>query len=122
MPAFAGMTRGSSSRTSSRFGTTPDVIRQANNIPASSGVRAGSTILVPKTSATMHTDIADHVVDNAVLALQAERTASYSRPRRGDKLSNAQRLKAKVAELSSRVGKRSVKSAAVNSRRKVRNG
>ncbi|MDB5934061.1 MAG: lytic transglycosylase, partial [Massilia sp.] len=48
----------------SRFGTTPEVIRQANNIPAQTRLKAGSTILVPKVS-TSTGDIADHVVDNA---------------------------------------------------------
>ncbi|QYF93621.1 transglycosylase SLT domain-containing protein [Massilia sp. PAMC28688] len=103
-----------------RFDTTPDVIRQANNIPAKSGVRAGSTILVPKTAATMHTDIADHVVDTAVLALKAESTGRNSR--RGAKMSNAQRLKSKVAEIRSRVTKRQVKTAAASPRKKPRNG
>lgn len=103
----------------SRFGTTPEVIRQANNIPAKSGVSLGSTILVPKTSASLHTDIAEHVVDSAVMSLQAERSA---RPQRGQKMSNAQRLKAKVAQLSTRVSKRNVKSAASSPRRKARNG
>ena len=103
----------------SRFGTTPEVIRQANNIPAKSGVSLGSTILVPKTSTSLHTDIAEHVADSAVMSLQAERS---TRPARGQKMSNAQRLKAKVASLSSRVSKSSAKTASANSRRKSRNG
>jgi membrane-bound lytic murein transglycosylase D len=103
----------------SRFGTTPEVIRQANNIPAKSGVSMGSTILVPKTSASVNTDIAEHVADSAVMSLQAERSA---RPARGQKMSNAERLKAKVASISSRVGKSSVKTAAATPRRKTRNG
>ena len=103
----------------SRFGTTPEVIRQANNIPAKSGVSLGSTILVPKTSASVHTDIAEHITDSAVMSLQAERSM---RPSRGKKLSNAQRLKAKVASISSRVSKNSVKTAAASPRRKSRNG
>ncbi len=56
----------------SKFHTTPEVIRQANNIPARSYPKAGSTILVPKTSATVG-DIAEHVVDNAIMALGSER-------------------------------------------------
>ncbi|RZA31608.1 MAG: LysM peptidoglycan-binding domain-containing protein, partial [Lysobacteraceae bacterium] len=36
----------------SKFGTTPEIIRQANNIPAKSTLKAGSTILVPKASAS----------------------------------------------------------------------
>ena len=103
----------------SRFGTTPEVIRQANNIPAKSGVSLGSTILVPKTASSLHTNIGDHVVDSATMSLQAERIA---RPARGQKMSNAQRLKAKVASITSRVSKSSMKTAAASQRRKSRNG
>ena len=87
----------------SRFNTTPEVIRQANNIPAATRLKAGSTILVPKTSASAHTDIAEHIIDNAVMAFEADRGG-----RRGAKpMSNAQKLKAKaanaVANIKSRV-------------------
>jgi len=88
----------------SRFNTTPEVIRQANNIPARSLLKAGSTILVPKTSASSHTDIADHVIENAVMAFEAERSPGS---RRAKPMSNAQKLKAKaasaVASIKSRV-------------------
>ena len=103
----------------SRFGTTPEVIRQANNIPGKSGVSLGSTILVPKTSASVNVDIAEHVADSAVMSLQAERTA---RPARAQKMSNAERIKAKMASLSGRVSKGALKTAADSPRRKSRNG
>jgi len=92
----------------SKFGTTPEVIRQANNIPAQTRLKAGSTILVPKTSASMHSDIAENIVESAVMALEADR---------GDNRSGArtQRFKAKAtAASSSRVTR------ATNSRRKHR--
>jgi membrane-bound lytic murein transglycosylase D len=57
----------------SRFGTTPEVIRQANNIPQRVRLKIGSTILVPKTSASDHIDIAPEVADNAMMALEADR-------------------------------------------------
>ena len=57
----------------SKFGTTPEVIRQANNIPAQSRLKAGSTILVPRTKASGHGDIADSIIENAVVAFEAER-------------------------------------------------
>lgn len=57
----------------SKFGTTPEVLRQANNIPAQSRLKAGSTILVPKTSASSHSDIAESIIDNAVVAFEADR-------------------------------------------------
>jgi membrane-bound lytic murein transglycosylase D len=55
-----------------KFGTTPEVIRQANNIPAKAHPKTGSTILVPKTAA-MRGDIAENVVEHAVIALEADR-------------------------------------------------
>jgi membrane-bound lytic murein transglycosylase D len=60
----------------SKFGTTPEVIRQANNIPMQTRLKAGSTILVPKTSASMGSDIAENIVDSAVMALEADRGES----------------------------------------------
>ena len=92
----------------SKFGTTPEVIRQANNIPAQTRLKAGSTILVPKTSASMHSDIAENIVESAVLALEADR---------GEKRSGArtQRFKSKaVTSSKSRVSRNT------NSRRKQR--
>ncbi|MFC0252490.1 transglycosylase SLT domain-containing protein [Massilia consociata] len=58
----------------SKFGTTPEVIRQANNIPAKSTLKAGSTILVPKVSASSAGDIAENIIENAVVAFEAERS------------------------------------------------
>lgn len=58
----------------SKFGTTPEVIRQANNIPAKSTIKAGSTILVPKMSASHAGDIAENIIENAVVAFEAERS------------------------------------------------
>ncbi|MDY0977049.1 transglycosylase SLT domain-containing protein [Massilia sp. CFBP9012] len=79
----------------SKFGTTPEVIRQANNIPPQSRLKAGSTILVPKTSASSHGDIAENIIENAVVAFEADR---------GKAKRNASRVKAKAA--SSKTGKR----------------
>jgi membrane-bound lytic murein transglycosylase D len=90
----------------SRLGTTPEVIRQANNIPPQMRLKAGSTILVPKTTATAGNDIADSIVENASMALEADRGDSH---RKGHKLSGAQRIKASaahaVAEIKSRVSR-----------------
>lgn len=58
----------------SKFGTTPEALRKANNIPARTNLKAGSTILVPKTAQTAHHDIAEHIIDNAVIAFEAERS------------------------------------------------
>jgi membrane-bound lytic murein transglycosylase D len=76
----------------SKFHTTPDVIRQANNIPAQVHLKAGSTILVPKAGASADAgDIAESVVDNAALAFEADRAGKRS----GQKAGN-QRYKAKA--------------------------
>lgn len=53
----------------SRFGTTPEVIRSVNQIPPRMVLKAGSTILVPKTEDTMEQDITQEVADNAHLAV-----------------------------------------------------
>jgi membrane-bound lytic murein transglycosylase D len=93
----------------SKFDTTPEVIRQANNIPAKTRLKAGSTILVPKTSNSSHANIAQHVVENAVLAFEAERSGKRT------KVAKTQRYKTKASTGS---GKK--KSATSSSRRKQR--
>ena len=54
-----------------RFHTTPQVIREVNNIPPKMVLKAGSTILVPRT-AESGKDITQEVADNAVLAMAPE--------------------------------------------------
>lgn len=54
-----------------RFHTTPQVIREVNNIPPKMVLKAGSTILVPRTADTQK-DITQEVADNAVLAMAPE--------------------------------------------------
>lgn len=87
----------------SKFGTTPEVIRQANNIPPQMRLKAGSTILVPKTSTSSANDIAENIVEHAEIALEADRGDG----RKGQKLSGVQRFKASaahaVAAIKSRV-------------------
>ncbi len=108
----------------SRFGTTPEVIRQANNIPVKTRLKAGSTILVPKTSSSAHIDIAEHVTDNAMMAFEAERSGRRQRSERP--LSNSAKIKAKaanaVAALKSRVTRGNVKTAAATPRKRSRAG
>jgi membrane-bound lytic murein transglycosylase D len=101
----------------SKFDTTPEVIRQANNIPPQMRLKAGSTILVPKTSASAG-DIAENIIDNAQIALEADRGEGK---RRGQKLSGVQRIKASaahaVAEIKSRVSGRNKPSVRSNGRK-----
>jgi membrane-bound lytic murein transglycosylase D len=85
----------------SKFGTTPEVIRQANNIPPQMRLKAGSTILVPKTSTSTASDIAENIIENAQIALEADRGDS-----KGRKLSGAQRIKASAANAVARIKSR----------------
>ena len=80
----------------SKFGTTPEVIRQANNIPAKSTIKAGSTILVPKASASNAGDIAENIIENAVVAFEAERSTKKV------KASAGSRYKAKAGARSAK--------------------
>lgn len=93
----------------SRFNTTPEVIRQANNIPPQMRLKAGSTILVPKTSASADNDITESIVENAQIALEADR--GDAKRGRGRPLTGMQRFKASaanaMAELKSRVSHKS---------------
>ena len=75
----------------SRFGTTPDVLRQANNIPQKTSLKAGSTILVPKTSASLNVDIASDIADNATMLFEADRPEGKRASSRGLKLAKGQK-------------------------------
>lgn len=52
-----------------RFHTTPQVIREVNNIPPKMVLKAGSTILVPRIEGAAQKDITQEVADNATLAM-----------------------------------------------------
>jgi membrane-bound lytic murein transglycosylase D len=80
--------RESISSLASRFRTTPEVIRQANNIPQRSMLKAGSTILVPRISTSANIDIAPEIADNATMAFEAER-ANSGKSARGYKLAKS---------------------------------
>jgi membrane-bound lytic murein transglycosylase D len=54
-----------------RFRTTPEVIREVNHIPPKMVLKAGSTILVPK-SEEHETDISAEVADSAVVAMEPD--------------------------------------------------
>ena len=93
----------------SKFGTTPEVIRQANNIPPQMRLKAGSTILVPRTSASAG-DITENIIENAQMALEADRGES----RKGRKLSGAQRIKASAAHAVAEIKSHMSRKPAVN--------
>lgn len=56
----------------SRFGTTADVIRKVNHIPPKMRLKAGSTILVPKSEHSAEKDIAFELVENATMAVEPD--------------------------------------------------
>lgn len=55
-----------------RFQTTPQVIRSANAIPAHMQPKAGSTLIVPKTTVGNEANIGQDITENAVLALEPD--------------------------------------------------
>jgi membrane-bound lytic murein transglycosylase D len=86
-----------------RFGTTPAVIREVNNIPPKTHLMAGSTILVPK-SATQATekDIAPELADNAKIAVELDNPTRniYIKVGKRDSLASiAQRNRVTVAQI-----------------------
>lgn len=69
-----------------RFGTTPEVIREANNIPGKMEVAKGSTLLVPKVSATSAHDFAKDISEHSKLALVAPQKAIIAKKVQRDKV------------------------------------
>jgi membrane-bound lytic murein transglycosylase D len=61
----------SSSEAAKRVGMSENDLRAVNNIPARMLIKAGSTLLVPR-SAKIETDVASHVADNAQMSLAPE--------------------------------------------------
>lgn len=86
-----------------RFKTTPEVIREANSIPANMHPKAGSTVLVPKLASTPDKDISQDIADNAMLAVEPDepprKKISIKVSKRDTIDSIAKRYKVKVAEI-----------------------
>jgi membrane-bound lytic murein transglycosylase D len=87
----------------SKFGTTPEIIREVNNIPPKMRLKAGSTVLVPKTGLTSEKDIAPELADNAMLSIEPDvpdtRRISVKVGKRDSLASIAQRNKVSVAQI-----------------------
>jgi membrane-bound lytic murein transglycosylase D len=68
-------------------GMSEDQLREVNHIPRGMLVKAGSTLLVPR-DARRHEDVAEHIADNATLALAPDRPpvqrVSIKAGRKGD--------------------------------------
>lgn len=86
-----------------RLGTQPELIREANMIPAKMLVKAGSTVLVPKTAASQDQDIAPEIAENAQLALEknATRTLRFKVGKRDNLASIAKRYQVSVDDIKS---------------------
>ncbi|SHN32706.1 membrane-bound lytic murein transglycosylase D [Duganella sacchari] len=103
--------RESISTLASRFHTSPEVIRQANNIPQKSVLKAGSTILVPKISTSASVDISSDIAENATVAYEAERS-NNGKSAKGYKLAKAGKSdkSSPVALVKARVSRDAAKS------------
>jgi membrane-bound lytic murein transglycosylase D len=86
-----------------RFKTTPEIIREANSIPANMHPKAGSTVLVPKLASAPDKDISQDIADNAILSVEADepprKKISVKVSKRDTIDSIAKRYKVKVAEI-----------------------
>nr|WP_242489945.1 transglycosylase SLT domain-containing protein [Noviherbaspirillum cavernae] len=89
----------------SKFGTTPEVIREVNNIPPRMRLKAGSTVLVPKTEAAIEKDISSDLAENAIMAIEPDvpdtRRITVKVGKRDSLASIAQRHKVSVAQIKS---------------------
>jgi membrane-bound lytic murein transglycosylase D len=99
----------------SKYDTTPEVLRQANNIPQKMLLVAGSTILVPRTSTSLNVDITQEITDNATLLFAADRperklravTVRSSSGNKGKTAAPISLVKARVSRSGKVVTKRS---------------
>jgi membrane-bound lytic murein transglycosylase D len=87
-----------------QFHTTPQALREANNIPPKMLLKAGSTILVPRAeNSTVSQDIAPDVADNAVLAMTPDvpdtRRINVTVKKRDTVNSIASRYKVTIAQI-----------------------
>ena len=54
------------------LGTEPQILREVNHIPPNMRLKAGSTILVPKTAKAPESDITPDIAENAVMAIEPD--------------------------------------------------
>ena len=86
-----------------KFKTTPEVIREVNNIPPQMRLVAGSTILVPKLEDAKDTNISTEVADNAKLVMEPDvpdsRRVTVKAGKRDTLASIAKRYKVTIAQI-----------------------
>lgn len=86
-----------------RLGTTPELLRSVNQIPPKMRLRAGSTILVPKSEMAGQNDIEPELADRATMAMERDvpdsRKISVKIGRRDTLASLASRYNVTVAQI-----------------------
>jgi len=55
-----------------KYDTTPEIIREVNNIPPKMLLKAGSTILVPRPAKAADKDIAPDIAENATIDIESD--------------------------------------------------
>ena len=87
------------------LGTQPQILREVNHIPPNMRLKAGSTVLVPKTAKAPGTDIAPELAENAVMAIEPDVPDTrkiHIRVGKHDNIATlAQRYKVNVAQIRS---------------------
>ena len=86
-----------------RLGTSAAILINVNKLPAHMLVKAGSTLLVPRTEQTSDSDISQQVTDNAVITMAREsaplRKVTIKTGKRDSLASIAKRYKVSVAQI-----------------------
>ncbi|MFZ6680566.1 transglycosylase SLT domain-containing protein [Undibacterium sp. Tian12W] len=85
----------------SKLGLKPEVVREVNFIPAKMMVRAGSTLLVPKSTKAPDNDISLEIAEKAQLVIEktSTRQVSYKVSKHDNLAAIAKRFRVSVAEL-----------------------
>lgn len=86
-----------------RLGTQAELLREANLIPAKMLVKAGSTVLIPKSAENQDQDIAPEIADKAQIAFEknATRTIRHKVSKRDTLASIAKRYQVSVDDIKS---------------------
>ena len=84
-----------------RVGASPNILKEVNQVPGNMMVKAGSTLLIPKTTSTADNDISQLVVDHASLTVTRDnvKKISVSASRKDTLTSLAKRYRVSTAQL-----------------------
>jgi membrane-bound lytic murein transglycosylase D len=76
-----------------RLNVEPGQIREINGIPKGMQIKAGSTVIIPKTKKSA--DVSEHLAENATLDLEKEEIAKKKKSKKGSKNSKKGETKSK---------------------------